>query len=105
MPGEYTSDYLVDAEDVTALLERIAGAHLVGHSYGGVPAMLAAAARRDLITSLVLIEHGPMSVAGNEPVAEVLQRNRAGMARLPRDMDPETYVRAWPSPSVWPCPR
>lgn len=44
-PGEYTSDYLVDAGGVTALLERVGGAHLVGHSYGGVPAMLAAPAR------------------------------------------------------------
>ena len=50
----YTSDYAVDAADVVGLLGT--GAHLVGHSYGGVVALLAAAARPDLVRSLALIE-------------------------------------------------
>lgn len=41
-----------------------------------------------------------MSVAGDE-----LQHNREGMGRLPRDTDPETYVRASAGPSVCPSPR
>jgi pimeloyl-ACP methyl ester carboxylesterase len=50
----YTSDYEVDARDVVDLLA--AGAHLVGHSYGAVVAMLAAASRPELVRSLALIE-------------------------------------------------
>src|SRR5689334_4656686 len=60
--GEVTSDYAVDAQDAIALLG--AGAHLVGHSYGGTVAMIAAAARPDLVRSLTLIEpcaHGVAS--------------------------------------------
>src|SRR5439155_4654205 len=42
-PDIERSDYAVDAEDIGRLLGT--GAHLVGHSYGAVAAMLAAAAR------------------------------------------------------------
>ena len=38
------SDYELDAVDIAGLMEG--GAHLVGHSYGGVVAMLAAALAR-----------------------------------------------------------
>jgi len=56
----YPSDYEVDARDVVDLLA--AGAHLVGHSYGAVVAMLAAATRPDLVRSLALIEPPPWTV-------------------------------------------
>jgi len=56
----YPSDYEVDARDVVDLLA--AGAHLVGHSYGAVVAMLAAATRPDLARSLALIEPPPWTV-------------------------------------------
>jgi pimeloyl-ACP methyl ester carboxylesterase len=46
-----------EAEIVLALLERLDHrAHLVGHSYGGAVALRAAAVRRDLFSSLTLIE-------------------------------------------------
>jgi pimeloyl-ACP methyl ester carboxylesterase len=48
------SDYEVDATDVVELLGD--GAHLVGHSYGGVVAMLAAGLRPQAVRSLALIE-------------------------------------------------
>jgi pimeloyl-ACP methyl ester carboxylesterase len=64
----YTSDYEVDARDVIDLLA--AGAHLVGHSYGAVVAMLAAATRPDLVRSLALIEPpAHMLAIGNTAVA------------------------------------
>lgn len=47
-------DFLVDSQDIAELLGD--GAHLVGHSYGGLSAMLAAAARPDAVRSLVLAE-------------------------------------------------
>jgi len=64
-PGS-SSDYAVDAVDVVALLGD--GAHLVGHSYGGTVAMLAAAARPDLVRSLTLIEPCAHQVAADVPV-------------------------------------
>lgn len=51
VPGE---DFIVDATDVAALLGD--GAHLVGHSYGGLGALLAAAQRPEATLSLTLLE-------------------------------------------------
>jgi pimeloyl-ACP methyl ester carboxylesterase len=91
-PGPFRSDYEVDAEDVVHLLGD--GAHLVGHSYGAVGAMLAAAARPDLVRSLCLIQPGALRAAETHPaVAEVLARNRAASARLPPGLSPEQYLR------------
>src|SRR5215216_4152116 len=42
-PSDGRADFECDAEDVAALLDR--PSHLVGHSYGGVGALLAAARR------------------------------------------------------------
>ncbi|MER5544137.1 alpha/beta fold hydrolase [Streptomyces sp. NPDC002589] len=105
-PGDFSSDFEVDAEDVLALLEEVGGAHLVGHSYGGVVSLLAAGRRPGLVASLVVIEHGGLKVAEDEPlVAEALQRNREGMSKLPTDLDPEVYLRASTEALGMPAPQ
>jgi pimeloyl-ACP methyl ester carboxylesterase len=93
LDGPYRTDYAADAQDVIALLGD--GAHLVGHSYGGVAALLAAAARPDLVRSLCLIQPGWMRVAEDHPVvAEMLARARAATgAGLPPDLTAEDYLR------------
>jgi pimeloyl-ACP methyl ester carboxylesterase len=58
-------DYLVDADDVADLLGD--GAHLVGHSYGGLGAMLAAARRPDATLSLTLLEPAAAQCAPDDP--------------------------------------
>ncbi|MBL7261900.1 alpha/beta fold hydrolase [Paractinoplanes lichenicola] len=62
---EITSDYAVDAVDLLVLMSGAGprGVHLVGHSYGGTVAMLAAAARPDLVRSLVMVEPCAHTVA------------------------------------------
>lgn len=50
-PGE---DFLRDADDIADLMEG--GAHLVGHSYGGLGVMFAAAKRPDATLSVTLLE-------------------------------------------------
>ena len=61
-PGE---DFIVDAVDIAALLGD--GAHLVGHSYGGLSALLAAAQRPEATLSLTLLEP-PVTTCGlDEP--------------------------------------
>ena len=47
-------DFLRDAHDIAALMGD--GAHLVGHSYGGLGALFAAARRPDATLSLALLE-------------------------------------------------
>jgi pimeloyl-ACP methyl ester carboxylesterase len=46
LAGPYRTDYEADTHDIVSLLGD--GAHLVGHSYGGVAAILAASWRPDL---------------------------------------------------------
>lgn len=92
LTGPFRTDYEVDARDLISVLGD--GAHLIGHSYGGVAAMLAAAERPDLIRSLALIQPGSMRVAEEHPViADLLARNRAASAALPADMTAEDYLR------------
>ncbi|MER7459222.1 alpha/beta hydrolase [Micromonospora sp. NPDC126480] len=88
--GDVTSDYRIDAEDILGLMTG--GAHLVGHSYGGTVAMLAAAAHPDRIRSLTLIEPCAHTVAADEPVvARAIEDGRRFMADARRGT-PEEYV-------------
>lgn len=66
-------DFERDADDVADLLED--GAHLVGNSYGGVVALLAAGRRPDAVRSLVVSEPPAFALAHDEPaVVEFLRR-------------------------------
>jgi pimeloyl-ACP methyl ester carboxylesterase len=63
-PAADGEDFLADAADIAELMDD--GAHLVGHSYGGLGAMLAAAARPDATRSLTLLEPAAASVAQHD---------------------------------------
>jgi pimeloyl-ACP methyl ester carboxylesterase len=102
-PDVEHSDHDVDADDVLELLGD--GGHLVGHSYGGVVAMLAAARRPAVVRSLTLIEPGCYQVAAGDPtVRAALERNRAGMAGLPPDLSAEEFLRMSTEPIGLPMP-
>jgi pimeloyl-ACP methyl ester carboxylesterase len=58
-PAARGEDFLADANDIVELMGD--GAHLVGHSYGGLGAMLAAARRPEAVLSLTLLE-APIAV-------------------------------------------
>jgi pimeloyl-ACP methyl ester carboxylesterase len=91
-PDVDRSDYALDATDVAGLMAG--GAHLVGHSYGGVVAMLAAAMRPGDVRSLTLIEQAAhRAAAGDAVVAAALARMRATIAEAP-SMTPEKWLRA-----------
>lgn len=71
--GTGGEDFLRDADDIAGLLGD--GAHLVGHSYGGVGALLAAARRPDAVLSLAVIEPPAFGLCREDPaVAELLAR-------------------------------
>ena len=53
-PTAEGEDFLRDGDDIAELMGD--GAHLVGHSYGGLGAMFAAARRPDATRSLTLLE-------------------------------------------------
>jgi pimeloyl-ACP methyl ester carboxylesterase len=68
--GAECEDFLRDADDIVALMGD--GAHLVGHSYGGLGCMLAAARRPDATLSLTLLEPAALSLGQQHPAARAL---------------------------------
>jgi pimeloyl-ACP methyl ester carboxylesterase len=86
----------VDFEDEAVWLGEFLepGTHLVGHSYGGVIALLAAAQRPETIRSLTVIEPPAFGVARGVPAAdEFTARIVEHWARGPRD--PAEFLRGF----------
>ncbi len=85
------NDFDVEAPLIAELLGD--GAHLVGHSYGGVIALLAAGLRPGAVRSLVVSEPGLLRLAaGEELVDEMIARGE----QLYRDgaaTDPAVFLR------------
>jgi pimeloyl-ACP methyl ester carboxylesterase len=96
----------VDFEDEAVWLERFMepGTHLVGHSYGGVIALLAAARSAELVGSLTVIEPPCLAVASGNPVVDAFIEvsnelwDRGGH-------DPETFLRGFLTAVGAPPPR
>jgi pimeloyl-ACP methyl ester carboxylesterase len=87
-PDTGRGDFEAEAPLFAALLG--AGAHLVGHSYGGVIALYAAALRPDAVRSLTVSEPGCLAAAAGVPAVDrqiengrLLYANAAG--RGPRE--------------------
>ena len=71
-PATGRQDFEHDADDLLPLLEP--AAHLVGFSYGGLGALIAAGRRPDLVTSLTVIEAPLFAVAPADPEIEHFER-------------------------------
>ncbi len=67
-PADGPVDFERDADDVADLLPE--GAHLVGHSYGGVVSLLAAARNPRAVRSLTVIEPPALGLVRGNPVVE-----------------------------------
>ncbi len=67
------NDFEVEAPMFAELLGE--GAHLVGHSYGAVIALLAAGLRPDAVRSLTVSEPGCLRVAAGTPVVDEMIAN------------------------------
>ena len=86
----------VDFEDEAVWLEQFLapGTHLVGHSYGGVIALLAAARHPELLRSLTVVEPPAFGAARGIPAAdEFIARTEEHWTNGPRD--PETFLRGF----------
>lgn len=94
-------DFALDAERVVGILDRanelwgVDRVHLVGHSYGGVVSLLAAAARPDALTSLTVIEPPAFGVAtGNAAVDELVAGLQDHWRHGPRE-NPARFLYAF----------
>jgi pimeloyl-ACP methyl ester carboxylesterase len=87
----------VDFDEHARLLAELLheGDHVVGHSYGGVVALLAAARRVRDLRSLTVIEPPCTQVASGDPAVErFAEEGRRWWAEGPTD-DPEAFVRGF----------
>ena len=69
------------------------GAHLVGHSYGGVIAMLAAAQRPDAVRSLTLSEPGLLRFCADRPEVAEMIANGERLYADPESIPNELFLR------------
>jgi pimeloyl-ACP methyl ester carboxylesterase len=69
------------------------GAHLVGHSYGGVIALLVAAARPELLASLTVVEPPATSVAVGVPDVDAFAEAGRELYASGGTSDPEALLR------------
>ena len=70
-------DFLRDAEEIAELMGD--GAHLVGHSYGGLGVLFAAARNPGATLSLTMLEPGAFALGQHHPAARALVGEVRGM--------------------------
>lgn len=97
-------DFEEDAHDVASLLDE--PAHLVGHSYGGIVCLLAAAIRANGVRSLTAIEPPAFALArGDRAVEGVIAGIESHYARgqeLTEEAFLEGFLHAWGFETVAP---
>ena len=84
-------DFESDAALVAGLLEP--RDHLVGHSYGGIVSLLAAASRPDALRSLTVIEPPSTRVAAGVPAVDAFARAGMELYASARTVEPDVYLR------------
>jgi pimeloyl-ACP methyl ester carboxylesterase len=89
-PREHAVDFDLDAADIVGLLGE--GAHLIGHSYGGVVSILATARRPEAVWSLTVIEPPFFSLAADVPAVRALRERLADLFPAPTDMPPGRWL-------------
>lgn len=84
-------DFDLEAPAIAELLGD--GAHLVGHSYGGVIALLAAAARPHAVHSLIVSEPGLLRIAAGNPMVDTMIEHGDEMYRTAGTIAPAQFLR------------
>jgi pimeloyl-ACP methyl ester carboxylesterase len=85
------NDFEVEAPLFAELL--VDGAHLVGHSYGAVIALLAAALRPDAVRSLTVSEPGCLRVAAGTPAVDEMIANGERLFAHASQIPSEDFLR------------
>lgn len=94
-PALERGDFEVEAPLFAELLGD--GAHLVGHSYGAVIALLAAAQRPEAVRSLTVSEPGALRLAEGNPAVDEMIRNGEQLYSDPGAIPPEIFLRLFRS--------
>jgi pimeloyl-ACP methyl ester carboxylesterase len=89
-PALDRGDFEAEAPLIAELLED--GAHLVGHSYGAVIALFAAAARPGAVRSLTVSEPGALRVAAGDPTVDGLIAQGEELYRARESLSPRDFL-------------
>ena len=84
-----------DAEDLVALLDELGPAHVVGHSYGAVVALLAATRVPERLRSLVVIEPPAFELARGDASAEATTTAMKPVYERAHDLSTVEFVQEW----------
>jgi pimeloyl-ACP methyl ester carboxylesterase len=90
-PSLERNDFEVEAPMFAEFLRD--GAHVVGHSYGAVIALLVAAQRPDAVRSLTVSEPGCLRVAAGVPVVDEMIANGERLFSHAEDIPSEDFLR------------
>jgi len=94
-PPLVRNDFDLEAPLFAELLGE--GAHLVGHSYGAVIALLAAAQRPDAVRSLTVSEPGALRLAEGTPVVDEMIANGERLFREAQRIPDQSFLRLFRS--------
>lgn len=86
-----------DFEREAPMIAQLLGeeGHLVGHSYGAVIALLAAAIRPEAVRSLTVSEPGLLRLAAGDPVADAMIARGERMYAIAETLPPGDFLRAF----------
>ncbi len=82
-----------ETDDLAELLDR--PAHLLGHSYGAIVCMLAAARRPESVRSLALVEPPAFGLVRGDPAVELMVERLDRHIRAAAGMTEEEYLRGF----------
>ena len=88
-------DFALEAPLIAELLGD--GAHLIGHSYGAVIALLAAAARPLAVRSLTVSEPGLLRIAAGEPAVDAMIEGGDRLYDASSTIAPDQFLRMFRS--------
>jgi pimeloyl-ACP methyl ester carboxylesterase len=91
--GEGPVDFETEADEVAALLDP--PAHLLGHSYGAIVAMFAAALRPAAVRSLTVIEPPAFALARGDAAVDLLVERTQAHKRDGAGLSEEEYLQGF----------
>jgi len=108
-PGPAPMSLADEAAPVERLIERLGGAHVVGHSYGAAVAIKLASRRPALVRSLVAYEpvlfglllDDPFSRREVQAVVGVAEAMRVRVAQGQPDAAAQRFIDFWSGPGAW----
>jgi len=102
--------FTTDVERIVALVRELGGAHVIGHSYGGLVALHVGLAAPDVVRSLAVFDpvaFGTLDAARDHDALAILHALELSWGPHPDDRERwlRTFVDFWGGPGAWPALR